>query len=55
MIAEEHSTLFKERVGEKFSGRGVNYWKGVNVKYQIKNIILELTPPIIIKAVKRIL
>jgi hypothetical protein len=55
MIAEEHSTLFKERVGEKFSGRGVNYWKGVNIKYKIKSVILELTPPIIIKAIKSIL
>ena len=41
---EKHSTLFKERKGESFR-EGVNF----------KSIVRDITPPIFIKAAKRLL
>ena len=41
---EKHSTLFKERKGEKFESNTI-----------LKKIVRELTPPILIKVAKRVL
>jgi len=41
---EKHSTLFKKRNGETFKA-----------DIKIKSIILDITPPIFIKAAKRLL
>lgn len=43
--ADTHSTLFKERVGEKFEASGLS----------MKSIVRDLTPPILVKAVKRLI
>ena len=42
--SEEHSTLFKERVGETFKSN-----------INLKSILRDITPPIIVKAAKRVL
>lgn len=41
---EQHSTLFKEREGEKFGS-----------DYTFKSLITDITPPIVIKTAKRLL